>query len=414
MRKSKKKRKKIKVGVLLLFITGLVIIGLLIHLIIVKINDRKTLPQGEPIAEEKKDTKKEYKLSLVMVGDYLIHEAIYKEANKNANYEGYDFTPMISLIKDYIKKNKYDLAYYNQETIIGGSEIGLSTYPAFNSPDEAADAMLDAGFNMVSLATNHTLDRGVKAIEHSCDYWNSKKEVLSAGSYCSDEQREEIKIFEKNNIKYTMLNYTYGTNGIPIPDGKNYLVNIWPTEGNNPDNDTKYQAYKETVLDDINKVRDKVDVLIVAMHWGTEYTHTPTAYQKDMAKFLADNDVDIVIGTHPHVVEPIEYIDDTLVIYSLGNFISAQDNDINYAKLVGLLTSIDITKTIENDETTIKLDNLNNDLLFTYYEAKHNFKVVPFSQITSEYLTNYESLYDKYSSVIKNIDETIPVMNING
>ena len=327
MRKIKKKKKKIKVGVLLLFAIIIVLIGLLIHFILVKIDNDKELPKGPMIATEKKP--KEYELSMVMVGDYLIHSAIYEEANKNANYNGYDFKPMVSLIKDYIKNNKYDIAYYNQETIIGGSEIGLSTYPAFNSPDEAADAMLDAGFNMVSLATNHTLDRGVKAIEHSCAYWDNKKDVLTAGSYCSSEDRNKEKIFEKNNIKYTMLNYTYGTNGIPVPEGKEYLVNIWPAEGSNPDNDSKYQAYKETVLNDINKVRDKVDVLIVAMHWGVEYTHTPTVYQKDMAKFLADNNVDIVIGTHPHVVEPIEYIDDTLVIYSLGNFISAQDNDIN-------------------------------------------------------------------------------------
>jgi len=409
--KRKKKKKKIKVGTLFISLLLIIIIGLLIHFILVKIDDSKELPQGPIIAKEKKP--QEYKLSLVMVGDALIHESIYKEANKNANYNGYDFKPMISLIKDYIKKNKYDLAYYNQETIIGGSDIGLSTYPAFNSPDEIGDAMIDAGFNMVSLATNHTLDRGIKAIEHSCNYWNSKKEVLSAGSYCSEEQRNTEKIFKKNNITYTMLNYTYGTNGIPIPDNKNYLVNIWPTEGYDPDSDTNYQEYKKEVLKDIEKVRDKVDVLIVAMHWGVEYTHTPTSYQKDMAKFLADNNVDIVIGTHPHVVEPIEYIDDTLVIYSLGNFISAQDNDINYAKLVGLLTSIDIIKTVNKDETTIKLDNLNNDLLFTYYESKHNFKVVPFSIINSDYLSNYESLYDTYSTVVKNLDNTIPVMGVN-
>ena len=409
----KGKKKKIKVETMLAFVTVLIIIGLFIHYILIKIDDNKELPQEEPIAEEKKDTKKEYKLSMVMVGDYLIHDSVYKDANRNANNNGYDFKPMVSLIKDYIAKNKFDLAYYNQETIIGGTELGLSSYPAFNSPNEAADAMIDAGFNMVSLATNHTLDRGVKAIEHSCNYWNSKKEVLSAGSYCSDDQRNEERIFEKNNIKYTMLNYTYGTNGIPIPDGKNYLVNIWPAEGNNPENDSKYQAYKQTVLDDINKVRDKVDVLIVAMHWGVEYTHTPTAYQKDMAKFLADNKVYIVIGTHPHVVEPIEYINNTLVIYSLGNFISAQANDLNYAKLVGLLTSIDITKVEENDNVSIKLDSLNNELLYTYYKNYRDFKVIPFSQMTDEYLTNYKSIYDKYSAVIKNIDETVPVVGLS-
>lgn len=366
---------------------------------------------NDVIAGNKNENKEEtYKVSMVMVGDNLIHSSIYNEANRNANYDGYDFKPMITMIKDKVKG--YDLAYYNQETILGGSEIGLSDYPTFNSPYEAGDAMLDAGFNIVSLATNHTIDRGEKAVLNSCEYWETKSDVLTAGSYCSEEDRNEVKVMEKNNITYTMLNYTYGTNGIAIPNGKDYLVNVWPMDYN-ADYGVGYEAFKETVKEDIERVRDKVDVLIVAMHWGVEYTHTPTKYQKDAAEFLASLGVDIVIGTHPHVVQPVEWIDDTIVFYSLGNFISAQEQSDNYNKMVGLMSSLDITKTVKGDDVDIKIDNINNELIFTYYQGYRNFKVIPFSEINSTYLPTYESVYDKYSEVVKMYDETMPVVALS-
>lgn len=366
---------------------------------------------NDVIAGNKNENKEEtYKVSMVMVGDNLIHSSIYNEANRNANYDGYDFKPMITMIKDKVKG--YDLAYYNQETILGGSEIGLSDYPTFNSPYEAGDAMLDAGFNIVSLATNHTIDRGEKAVLNSCEYWETKSDVLTAGSYCSEEDRNEVKVMEKNNITYTMLNYTYGTNGIAIPNGKDYLVNVWPMDYN-ADYGVGYEAFKETVREDIERVRDKVDVLIVAMHWGVEYTHTPTKYQKDAAEFLASLGVDIVIGTHPHVVQPVEWIDDTIVFYSLGNFISAQEQSDNYNKMVGLMSSLDITKTVKGDDVDIKIDNINNELIFTYYQGYRNFKVIPFSEINSTYLPTYESVYDKYSEAVKMYDETMPVVALS-
>ena len=366
---------------------------------------------NDVIAGNKNENKEEtYKVSMVMVGDNLIHSSIYNEANRNANYDGYDFKPMITMIKDKVKG--YDLAYYNQETILGGSEIGLSDYPTFNSPYEAGDAMLDAGFNIVSLATNHTIDRGEKAVLNSCEYWETKSDVLTVGSYCSEEDRNEVKVMEKNNITYTMLNYTYGTNGIAIPSGKDYLVNVWPMDYN-ADYGVGYEAFKETVREDIERVRDKVDVLIVAMHWGVEYTHTPTKYQKDAAEFLASLGVDIVIGTHPHVVQPVEWIDDTIVFYSLGNFISAQEQSDNYNKMVGLMSSLDITKTVKGDDVDIKIDNINNELIFTYYQGYRNFKVIPFSEINSTYLPTYESVYDKYSEVVKMYDEAMQVVALS-
>ena len=406
-----KRKRKLKVGRILIALTILIIAIVGGCLLVKKLTSNNT--NNNVIAGDKNNQKEEektYKLSMVMVGDNLIHSSIYKEANKLAGYDGYDFKPMITMIKDKVKG--YDLAYYNQETILGGSELGLSDYPTFNSPYEAGDAMLDAGFNMVSLATNHTIDRGEKAVLNSCEYWKSKTDVLTAGSYCSEEERNEVKVMEKNNITYTMLNYTYGTNGIAIPKGKDYLVNVWPMDYN-ADYGVGYEAFKETVREDVERVRDKVDVLIVAMHWGVEYTHTPTKYQKDAAEFLASLGVDIVIGTHPHVVQPVEWIDDTIVFYSLGNFISAQDQKDNYNKMVGLMSSLDITKTVKGDDVDIKIDNINNELIYTRHIGYRQFKVIPFSEINSTYLPTYESVYNEYSEVVKMYDETMPVVALS-
>ena len=142
-----------------------------------------------------------------MVGDLLVHDRLY---NAMKTSDGYDFKPALTYIKDIVKD--YDVAYYNQETILGGSEIGLSSYPAFNSPYEVGDAMIDAGFNLVSLATNHTLDRGEKAITNSVNYWNSKSDVLAVGSYLSNEDRDKINIKESENFLFLVLCQIMGEN----------------------------------------------------------------------------------------------------------------------------------------------------------------------------------------------------------
>lgn len=357
----------------------------------------------EETPNNKEKVKKEDSITLLMVGDNLIHDKIYNEAKRLSSNNTYDFSSMY----DLIPSKDYDLAYYNQETILGGEEIGLSSYPAFNSPHEVGDALTSQGFNLVSLATNHTLDRGEEAIINSRNYWNSKDNVLAVGSYLSKEERNKVVIKEVNNITYTILNYTYGTNGINIPEGMDYLVNIWPCKYNNPDNDIEYQNYKEIVKEDIDKVRDKTDVLIVAMHWGVEYEFIPNSYQKDMAKYLSSLGVDIIIGTHPHVIQPIEYIDNTLVIYSLGNFISAHET-VNVANRIGLMTTLKITKDSNNK---IIISNLENDLLYTYYTYDYkNFKVIPFSN--SKILDidiDHNKLYTEYSSIVKSLDDTIYV-----
>ncbi len=412
---SKRRRKKINYPKLItVLLIAFLLIGAAVYLFInkdniFKNNDNNNENNNVPPVIEKK----EYKANMIMVGDALIHSSVYRDANRLANYNGYDFKPQIELIKE--KVQGYDIAYYNQETILGGTSLGLSDYPTFNSPQEVGDAMIDAGFNLVSLATNHTADRGKNAILASREYWNNQKGVQAVGSYSSIEEKKELetKVLEVNNITYAMLNYTYGTNGMPVSD--DYLVNVWPTDTdriNNPATDTKYQAYKDTVKNDIAAIRDKVDVLIVAMHWGVEYTHTPTAYEKDMAEFLSENNVDIVIGTHPHVIQPVEWVGNTLVFYSLGNFISAQYQNqstcTNYKCMVGLMSSLTITKTVEGDKKEITIDNIENELIYTYYTNWSRFKVIPFSNpAIKEYLPSYQNTYNIYANVIASDDERI-------
>lgn len=377
------------------FLLAIILILLVATLVFYLLITSKEQEKEENTKQVNKEEKA--KVSLVMVGDALIHSSVYNDAYNNGVY---DFTNMLEYIKPIV--SEYDLAFYNQETILGGTSIGLSDYPTFNTPWEFGDAMLDAGFNIVNLATNHTLDRGTTGVEKSCEYWNSKKEdILFAGSYCNEEDASEIKVFEKNDITYTLLSYTYGTNGIKVPEGKEYMVNLYSDE---------------KVKQDIEKVRDKVDVVLVSMHWGLEYQTVPTSEQQRQAQYLADLGADIIIGTHPHVIEPVTFIDDTLVIYSLGNFISAQSTNNDYNTMTELMTSIDIVKTTKNGKSEIELTNLNNKLLYNYYKTGngwYDFKVIPFSKMNETYNADYKRLYDKYSKVIKMYDENIPVEPLN-
>ena len=338
------------------------------------------------------NTKKETYASMVMVGDALIHGTVYGTAHRYANYNGYDFKPMLEHIKERVKD--YDLAYYNQETILGGTELGLSTYPLFNSPYEVGDAFIDAGFNLVSLATNHTIDKGEKGVLNSRNYWNQQADVLAAGSYSSFEERDKVVIKEVNGIKYAFLSYTTYTNGLIVPTGKEYLVNVYD---------------EDLIKEEIARYRDQVDLLMVAMHWGTEYMTYPTNEQKEISEYLASLGVDLIIGTHPHVIEPIEYIDDTLVIYSLGNFISSQ---IGVERLTGLMLSLNIKKEEYHGKTTISFEDIEGTLIYT--DRNNGYIVYPYDMLTDNILNNYETYYEKYKKVVTAYSDQVTVKSLEG
>ncbi len=349
-----------------------------------KILLEKEIPKIE--IEEPKIT--ETSLSLIMVGDCLIHGAIYDDA-KTTN-GSYDFSKMLELVKPIIRS--YDLAFYNQESILGGVELGLSSYPRFNAPKEVGDAFLDLGFNLVSLANNHTLDKGKSGIYSSLNYWQGKENVMTAGTYSSEENRITPNIMEKNGITYALLAYTTTTNGLTPFKDEPYLITVYD---------------EELVKADIERLRDKVDLLMVSMHWGEEYTHNPTEEQKIIAEYLASLNVDIIIGHHPHVVQPIDFIGNTMVIYSLGNFIASQYG-IN--KLTGLMAGVTVKKTTIDDQTTLTLEEPTAQLV--YIDSKitnyrHDYKLYPYNLLTDDILENYKDHYNKYMGIVTSLNNRV-------
>ena len=383
MKGQKKKLKNwVKITIFLIIVIILFVIGYNLY----KKYDKKEVKKQDKAPTIITTTKKEEtnELSMVMVGDCLIHRFVYNDASNGD--DTYSFDKMFTEVSDLIKGN--DLAFYNQESIIGGKSLGLSAYPRFNSPEEIGDSMVNLGFNLVSLANNHTMDKGEQGVINSVSYWKTKPGVYYSGQALSNEDRESnIKILEKNGIKYAFFAYTTVTNGLLPPTGKEYLTNIYS---------------KEKVQNDINKVKDKVDLIIVSMHWGEEYTTNPSSNQKQVAKELSEMGVNLVIGNHAHSLQPVEMINDTLVFYALGNFISAQDtND----KQTGALVSLNIKK--ENNKITFS--NIKANLIYTYFKGSHNFKVYPYRKLDNSLLNNYETYYNKYKSVLNRYTDIIEV-----
>ena len=368
---KKIKKRKLKKSVKILFFILLVLI-LIVVFLPKKNNTIKDNKKEEEIETTNKKESTIKKMSLIAVGDVLIHESVYKDAMNNDGT--YDFSKMFDVVSPIIKK--YDLKFCNQESTIGGSVLGISGYPAFNSPEEIGDELVNIGFNLISLANNHALDKGVDAVLYSNSYWKSKN-VITAGAYSSKQERDEVKVYEKNGIKYAFLAYTTLSNN-KVPN--DYIINMYSNE---------------RAKSDIENVKDKVDVIIVSMHWGEEYTNIPTKEQKEIAHFLSNLGVNVIIGAHPHVVQPIEYIDDTLVIYSLGNFISNQLS-VELNRGIGLMVGMDIIV----DEGRVKIDNLYNELILSYADNSTNFKVIPFSALDNEHLNDYKNIEKEYMKIV--------------
>ncbi len=383
-----KKKVRIKKGffaLLLLFI----IIGLGMWYYIYnqssKLENKVEKKVKEPVVEKKKV--ENYQAKIFMVGDALIHWGVYNDAKQSDG--SYDFKPMLEAIKPI--SSKYDIAYYNQETILGGASLGYSSYPLFNSPQEVGDAFIDAGFNMVSLATNHTMDKREQGVLNSVEYWKSKPNVVTSGQWSSEEDREAsiTRIYEVNNIKYAFISYTIWNNGLPTPTGKSYLNNEYSDE---------------KAASDIQKIRDKVDFVIVAMHWGTEYSFKVDYKQEEIANYLSGLGVDLIIGAHPHVIQTVESINNgkTFVVYSLGNFISDQNDVDNFT---GLAFEVTLNKKKDIDDSiTNTVINPRAQLVYTTTTSRggvnHDFKVVPYPQLNDSLLRNYVQLYDKYKAIV--------------
>lgn len=264
--------------------------------------------EEESSTEEKEQ---DAKVTIVAVGDNLIHNTLIAAGEQEDGT--LDYTSLYANIKPDIEKA--DIAIIDQETILGGSEFEYTGYPIFNSPWEIGDAAIDAGFDIFNCATNHTLDKGWAGIENEIEYFSTKEGVVRLGVNANEQEYNQITYYEKKGITFSLLNYTYGTNGIPLPEDKPWCVNLLD---------------KDKVTADIKEARANSDVVMVFPHWGNENSHDVSDYQREYTQLFYDLGVDIVIGCHPHVFQPVEWItsEDSdhkmLVYYSLGNFISHQ------------------------------------------------------------------------------------------
>ena len=291
-----------------------------------------------PLPTSPKKISVEHTATLAAVGDILIHERVYVDAKVTS---GYDFNPMMANVKPFMEQA--DLTIANSESIVGGSEIGLSTYPAFNSPYEVGDALKNAGVDIVSLANNHTLDRGLPAVKNAIGYWN-RIGMLHTGAYLSNEERAKITVMTKNDIRFSFLSYTYGTNGIPSPAGKEYIVN---------------RIDPAVIQKDLTHAKEVSDVVVLSLHFGQEYQNMPNAEQIELARFAADHGADIILGHHPHVLQPPAWIPTVdgrkaFVVYSLGNFLSGQDE---LDRQIGAILHLEVVKNETADAHSITLKN---------------------------------------------------------
>ncbi len=269
------------------------------------------------------------RVSFVAVGDNLpeIEMAAYADAQAGETGDGdYDYTPIYAPIRDYVQAA--DLAYVKQETHLGGDDIGPKGYPSFNTTDQMADAIVDTGFDLVGSASNHSYDWGYfGANDHSRAVWNAQP-VAFAGTASSAEEAEKIATVERNGITFALLDYTYGVNGYDQEDLPDYAVSYMD---------------KDRIEADVARAQELADVVLVAMHWGTENLMEADDTQRDYAQFLADLGVDVVLGSHPHVIGPMTWLtgeggNQTLVAYSLGNFTSNHETPHIQNELEGMLS----------------------------------------------------------------------------
>ncbi len=324
--------------------------------------------------------------TLVGIGDILIHGIVYKDVKVG---DSYNFKPLLADVKPYIENA--DISFANQETMIGGSEIGLSTYPTFNSPTEVGDALKDAGIDIVSMANNHTLDRGEKAIKNAIQHWNNIG-MLYTGSYLNEDDQQTIRTIKANGITFSFLAYTYGTNGIPIPEGKDFLVNL---------------INMEAMKNDIVRAKAISDAVVVSVHFGNEYQRFPNDNQKQLVRELANAGANIILGHHPHVLQPTEWVErkdgqKTFVIYSLGNFLSGQKG---IYKEVGGILKLDVVKTINGSDVVIDIKNPSFLPTIVRKTAVSKYTVVPLKNI-------YNKDSSVYADITNHMTQLMPDMKI--
>ena len=343
-----------------------------------EIENEEKANEENKINNNSEETPTDTTFTLTAIGDIMCHNTQYIDAYNDETGE-YDFSYVFDDISLYTKTA--DICVGNLETTFAGEDVGYSSYPTFNTPDSLAYELKDIGVDVLSTAGNHALDKGFNGLSRTIDVLNNA-DISHLGTYKSKEEQDKTLIKYVKGIKIAFVNFTYGTNGIPIPSDKPYCVNL-----------IDENLMKEQI--DMAKQEDP-DIIIACMHWGTEYKTTPNSTQEQLADFLFKNGIDIILGTHPHVLEPMEKRTVTLddgttkdgfVIYSLGNFIA--DQNAEYTR-DSIILNIDITKHADGKVT---IDNYEYIPIYMYKDTSKKKQKMKLLDINKN-IYNYENYLD--------------------
>ena len=338
--------------------------------------------------------------SLAAIGDIMCHNTQYMDAY-NSSTDSYDFSYVFEDIQTYIQSA--DISIGSLETTFAGKDRGYSNYPTFNSPEQLAYDLSEMGLDVLSTAGNHALDKGFSGLSNTLDVLDDAN-ISHSGTYRTQEDRDSVLIEDVKGVKVAILSYTYGTNGIPVPSDKEFCVNL---------------IDKDLIKKDIENAKSQnADVIIGCMHWGIEYQTTPNDEQEDLADFLFENGVDIILGNHPHVLQPMEKrsvtladgtVKDCFVVYALGNFICDQNSENTRNSII---LNLDITK---NADGKISIDKVDYVPIYMYKNSNLNIRKMKLLDIEKS-ISDYEngvdtsissSTYNLLKDELENIKEII-------
>ena len=393
---------------LILILTILVILG--VYFVQTKWNHDEVSQNSENVSQEKEEVeqpKEDITINMTVAGDVLCHNTNFFDAY-NASTDSYDFSYSFEDIKKYF--DNANIAIGTLEANFAGKAVGYSNYPLFNAPEQLATDLKELGFDILATANNHCLDKGFSGMVNTLAELD-KAGIEHMGTYATEEDSEKYLIKDVNGIKMAFLDYTYGTNGIELPKGKEFAINM---------------IDKDKIKKDIENVKkENVDVVCVNMHWGQEYKLTPTSEQEELADFLFQNGADLILGSHTHCLEHMEKrtvtmpdgtTKDGFVIYSLGNFMSGQKADNSRQSVI-----LDIKLTKAGKDGKISIDSVTYTpiYMYNYYTSKsaHRFKVMDIEAEIAKYeagdtkigATMYNTLKKELQGVYKVVgDEILP------
>lgn len=401
--KKRRLKKKFKIGGFIFIIILVCALVGTASIYILK-DDTKSNNTEKTTTKNSQKSPKTYSANLTFVGDLLFEQPYYNAINKGYNAEEY-----FSEVKRYFVID--DISVANMEvTIDNDQELEISgTGYSFCAPKSIGKLVANLDFEVLSTANNHSYDRGINGINSTIDFFKENSDILTVGTYKTEEERKQNHIIEVNNIKIGFLSYTLGTN-TKVPEKYRNLVGLY----RDPYTKEITEEHKKTISEEIANLKNASDVVIVLIHWGKEFTNNTNTEQQTMAKFLNEQGVDIIVGHHSHSIQPIEWIGDehkTLVYYSLGNFVSADPNitrtgeKFNNAYQFGLLSTLTITK--ENNE--ISINNIKTEPIINYFDTNlTNFKLIPLSNYTKEYeTTHYRYKNNLTKDFVNNMYETV-------